>query len=146
MPRDARGLIVAPGESRIDHRAFGYRAGIIAAIEREVRVRASDVEAEMRVRPSPLAHDGLGVGVEQQLVGVEAAPAVRIIGTVDTVTVKEPRTRLRQIGMPDVIGLLLNVEPCHLVRTSWIEETQLDSLGMLGEEREIDSSPIPGGA
>jgi hypothetical protein len=44
--------------------------------------------------------DGLpGVGVEQQLVGIEAVAGGRLVGAMDAVTVDRARSRIRQIAV-----------------------------------------------
>ena len=52
--------------------ALGHAGGVVAAVEREVLVAVADAVAEVRVAPAQRADDILGVGIEQQLVRVEA--------------------------------------------------------------------------
>src|SRR5258708_18500134 len=71
---------------------------------------------------------------------------LRPVRTVDAVGVEQVRSRIRQIAVPDAIGVFREADARYLVMPGRIEETQLDPLGILGEQREIDAAAIPGGA
>jgi hypothetical protein len=60
------------------------------------------------------------------------------------VTVQLAGPHLRQIGMPDLIGLLRQHHAVDLAPSFGVEQAQLDLLGMLREQREIHAFSIPG--
>ncbi len=74
--------------------------------------------------------------------GVEAVPLVRPIRAVDPVPVALPRPEVRKVGVPYEVGLLDHAH-APLVPAFVVEEAQLDLAGVLGEDREVDTGPIP---
>ena len=64
----------------------------------------ADAVAEMRIVPAQLAEQRLGVGVDQQLVRVEAVAVRRVVGAVHAVAVELARPHVRQIAVPDLVG------------------------------------------
>ena len=74
FPRDLRPALLAPGEGGLDDPAFRDEARIVAPIDRQILARAADAVAENRVGPAQPAVQRLGIGIDQQLVGVEAMP------------------------------------------------------------------------
>ena len=63
-----------PVEIGIDHDAFGHEGRAVALVEGQV-VAALHLVAEHRRIPCQRAGMGAGIGIEQQLVGIEAVPA-----------------------------------------------------------------------
>ena len=144
---DGVGVLVAgravhpPVEVRVDDHALGHagrRVVVVAA------VRVAEVVAEQRLVPVERAVDGLGVGVEQQLVGVAAHPGPGVVGAVDAVSVALPGLDVGQKTVPD--------ESVHLGQGDAgfgavrVEQAQLDQLGGFTEQREVGAGPVIGGA
>ncbi|MCY1352256.1 hypothetical protein D9M69_385450 [compost metagenome] len=146
VPGGAHALLRAPGEGRVDDLALGHEGGAVAFVEAEVGVLRADHVAEQRLRPAQPAHQLLGVGVDQQLVGVEAVPGVGLEGTVHPVTVDLPRVGIGQVAMPDLVGVFGQVDALQLGFAAGIEQAQLDLGGVGREQREIDPQAVPGGA
>ena len=48
--------------------------------------------------------------------------------------------------MPDLVGALAQLDALQLVAAAGVEQAQLDLLGVLGEQREVDALAVPGGA
>ena len=70
---DRAAAVALPVEERVDHHAVGHvRRGVVVV----ARVLVAEVVGEERLVPVDLAVDGLGVGVEQQLVRVAAQALV----------------------------------------------------------------------
>ena len=65
---------------------------------------AAGAVGEMRVAPDQPAGEPLGIGIEQQLVGVEAVAALGLIGPVDAIAVELPGRDVVEIAVPDVLG------------------------------------------
>src|SRR5689334_987210 len=87
FPRGARVLVVVPGEGAFDHSAFRHVAGAVATVEGEVLARAADPVAEQHVAPAELAGQRPRIGVEQELVRIEAVAGSRLVRAVYTVPV-----------------------------------------------------------
>ncbi len=135
----------SPSEGRIDDAALEIELGAVALVEGEVVVRFHLV-AEQGGVPLELS-DGLpGVGVEQQLVGIEAVAGGRLVGAMDAVTVDRARSRIRQIAVPDLVGVLRQHDALDLALAGGVEQAELDFCRMRREQGEIDAQAIPRGA
>ncbi len=75
--------VVAPGEGGLEHPALGHEGGAVAAVEGQVLALAADRIAVQRVTPPQLADQVLRIGVEQQLVRIEAMALLGLVGAVD---------------------------------------------------------------
>ena len=100
-----RPALAAPGEGRIDHAAFRHEGGAVALVEGEVVVGLADRVAEQRGVPVELADELLRIGIEQQLVRVEAVPVRRLVGAVHAIAIDRARPRVRQVAVPDLVGV-----------------------------------------
>ena len=145
VPGDTRRAVIAPGEGGIDHATLRGAWCAVAPVERQVRFRVPGAVAEVRVAPHQGTLQVLGVRLDQQLVGIEAMAALRIVGSVHAITVQQAGTRLGQIRVPVGVGALANVNALSLVPAAGIEQAQLDLRGVRGEQREIYALAIPGG-
>ena len=143
VPRRRRAAILTPGERRIDDLALGHAEGVVALVHGEIFALAADAIAEMTVAPAQIADDRFGVWIEQQLLRVEAKPFRRIVGTVNPVAVAQSGPGVGQIAMPDLIGLLGQLDALDLAPALGIEHAQLHALGLLREEREVDALAVP---
>src|SRR5690606_13596030 len=86
----------------------------------------------------------LGVGVEEELVRIEAVPRLRLVGPMNPVAVHLPRASLRQIAMEDLVGVFRQLDPLDLPLSVDVEKAELDLRGVCGEQGEIYAAPIPG--
>jgi len=146
LPRDHGAAVVTPGEGRFEHAALGHERRAVAAVERKVLALAADRVAVERVAPAQLAHQVLRIGVEHQLVGVEAVALLRLVGAVHPVAVGLAGARLGQVAVPHAIGAVAQRNALQLLAAAIVEKAQLDLLGVLREESEVDALPVPGGA
>src|SRR5690606_37861401 len=78
IPRDAFYLVVAPGESRIDHLAFGDKGRAVPLVKTQISIRRTNGVAEEGFGPLQFSHELFGIGVNQQLVGVEPVSSFRL--------------------------------------------------------------------
>src|SRR4051812_10083082 len=91
--------------------------------------------------------DGARVGVEQQLVRIEAQPDLGTVRTVDAIAIDLTWSQLRNVAVPHVPGAFRQRNALGLVRViGMCEEADFDGGGMFGEEREIDTRAVPMGA
>jgi hypothetical protein len=139
--RDAWQVVTVPVEDRVDdhaHHHVGRRVGIVAGCN-----IAKVVGEQCRVPVDP-ALDGLGVGVQEQLVGVEAVPAVRVVGAVNAVPVFLAGLDVRQVAVPHITVHFPDVDPGF--PAVFIEEAQFDFLSPLAEQREVRSGTVESGS
>ena len=148
--RGARGLVALPVKEVVDDDGPGDGAGVVLVVELQVGVLGvletvgRDVGQHVGVvRPIHHAVDRLGVGVDQQLVGVEAVPLHRRVGPVHAIAVALPRPDPGQVAVPVVRPAGVDVDR-RLVALV-VEQAQRDALGVLGEEAEVGPVAVPGG-
>src|SRR5690606_37391459 len=113
-----------------------FRALVVAA------VGVAEVVGEAGRVPVHPAVDGLGVGVEQQLVGVAAVPVGRVPGTVDPEAVALADAHPGQVGVP-AEAVDLGEGDARLVALV-VEQAQLDGLGDLGAQGEVGADVVVG--
>ncbi len=146
VPRDPGRPVIAPGEGGVDDAAFRGAGRAVAPVEGQIRSRASGPITEVRIAPDQGTVQGLGIRLDQELVGIEAMSAPRIIRAVDPVTVQKAGTCFRQIGVPVSIGALANLDALDFMSAGRIEYAQLDLLAILRKQRKIHTFTVPGRA
>ncbi len=145
VPGNTGRPVILPGKGGIDHQAFRHIRSAIPFIEAKIIVIAVDGITEQSVIPAQLPADILGIGVEQQLAGVETMTVFRLVGAVHPVAVMLSRPRLRQEAVPDLIGLPADFNGIEQFLPFLVEEAKLHFFGMLREKREVNSLAIPDG-
>ena len=120
--RRLRLAVARPVEERVDDDALHHVRGGVVVV---ARIRVAEVVAEQRLVPVDLAFDGLGVGVEQQLVRVEPLAALRVVVAVHAVAVALAGADRRQVRVPDVRIDIDQIDAGLLAAVA--EETQLDA-------------------
>src|SRR5271166_1845507 len=104
LPRDgAPAGLALPIEVRIDDDRFGDEWRAVAVVESGV-VTTLELVAEHRRVPFQIAKMPARIGVQHELVGIEAVPVVGLVGAVDAVPVNRPGADTRYIGVPDLVG------------------------------------------
>ena len=147
VPGDMRpDLAAAPVEGLVDHHRLGHAARIVAPVEREVLARAAGAIGEMRVAPDQPAGQPLGIGIEQQLVGVEAVAVLGLVGAVNAIAVELAGRYVVEIAVPDVFGALGQFDALEFAPALAVEQAQLDLLRIGGEQREVGPPSVPAGA
>ena len=139
---DVEAPVALPVEERVDDHAVLHVGGGVVVV---AGVGVAEVVAEQRLVPVDRAGGGLGVGVEQQLVGVAAQPALWVVRAVHAVAVALPRLHGRQVAVPDEPVDLGQLD-ARLVAAGAVEQAQLDPLGDLAEQREVRAAAVEGGA
>ena len=139
-PRERR--VALPVERPVDDdRARDRGCGVLAVghvlLARGVREHARPAVADR-------ALDRLRVRVDQQLRGIEAMAGGGLPATRDPVAVALPRPDAGHVDVPVVRRPLADLDP--LLAVLVVEQAELDAVGVLAEEREVRSAPVPGRA
>ena len=80
----------------------------------------------MRIAPHQPSGEPLGIGIEQQLVGVEAVAVLRRIGPVDAIAIELAGRDVVEIAVPDVLGAFRQLDPLELAAALTVEQAKLD--------------------
>ena len=147
VPWDSRWPVVAPAEGPVDHDRLRQVRRAVAIVRGQILARIADPVAEERLVPAHGAIDRLGIGIEQELRGIEAMALFGLPGPFHAIPVEEPRPGLGQIGVPDVVRLLGQAHAPLLARgIDGVEEAELDPRRVLAEQREVHAGAVPGRA
>src|SRR3954451_1139447 len=92
FPWDRWAAVLPPGECRVDDDALGHSTRVVPSIKRQVGACAAGAISEMGIAPDEASRQFFGVGVDEELVRVEAEPAFRLVAAVNPITV-EPSGR-----------------------------------------------------
>ena len=139
-----RGAVVAPVKTRIGDDAFRHGERTVAVVEREIRCRAADPIAHERVGPFQLPSDLAGIGIDEQFVGIEAMPTLRVIGAVNAQAIARAGSQPLDMTMPDVAVAFRQGKPRQFASAIVREQADVDSFSMGRKHREVDSGAIEG--
>jgi hypothetical protein len=81
-----------------------------------------------------LAYDLSRVGIQQQLIRIEAMTLLRFIRSMHSVTVNGAGTDACDIAVPDFVRVLGQLDPLELPLAIAVEQTQLDFGGVRGKK------------
>src|SRR5690348_2466469 len=144
FPADVRTHFPAiPMAGFIDDHRLRHAPRIVAPIEGKVCARAAGAIAEMGIAPDKPPGKPPCIGIEQQLVGVEAMAAFGLVGPVNAIAVELPGRNVVQIAMPDILTSLRQFDPLELAAALGVEQTKFDLLRVGREQREIGTPPVP---
>jgi len=133
-----------PLEARVDDDALRCDGGAVSIVAGEIGIAVADRVAEQAVVPSNRSVDGLGVGIEEQLGRVEALPRGRVPRAVDSVAIAQPGAHTHEVGVPHLIGSLVQRGLGDLiVAVGTVEQAELDRRRVLRKDREVDPSTVP---
>src|SRR4051794_26678354 len=139
----AEDLAAPPVEGLVDYDRLWHPARVVAAVERQVFPRAAGAIGKMRVAPHQPAGEAPRVGVEQQLVGIEAMALLRRVGAVHAVTVELPGRNVVEIAVPDVLGAFGKLDFFQFAAALAVEQAQLDLLRIRREQRKVRAPAVP---
>ena len=97
----------------------------------------------MRVAPHQPAGQPLCIGIEQQLVGVEAVPVLGMIGAMHPIAVELPWRDIVEIAMPDILGTFRQFDALEFTAALTVEQAKLDLLRIGREQRKVGASSVP---
>src|SRR6266545_3976848 len=147
VPRRSSRPVIAPGEGLVDDHAFGHPAGAVPGVDHQILFRIADWVAVQGVTPSDGPADGLAVGIDEQLVGIEPVALLRCVRPVDAVAVQLARPNVWQVAVPDQVSAVRELDPFgFLFGLRVVEQAQLDRLAVLGEDGEVDPLTVPRGS
>ncbi len=143
VQRAGRAGDVVPGEGGVHDDGLGHEDGVVAVVEAQVGGVVADAVAEHAVVPLDVAGDGLGVGIEEEFVGVETQALFGLVRALDAVAVELAGLQLGEEAVPDVVGAFGEPDAVRLGPPEIVEEAQLDAGGVFGKEREVDAVAAP---
>jgi len=146
LPRHLRPALRPPGEGRIDHAALRDEGLAVARVERQVLVGRAERIAEHGRIPRELADQLLGIGVDEQLVRIEPMAGGRLVGPMHPIGVDGAGPRIRQVAVPDLVGVFGQLDAFELALALDVEQAELDLVRVRGKQREIHARSVPGGA
>ena len=133
-----RGQAVGSAD-RACHPALRHEGRAVAMIEGVAALGMIGLITQNRVMPLEAADQLAGIRIEQQLVGIEAMPVIRGIRSVGAQAIDQPGLRFRHEPVKHIAGAAWQVEARDFVLAGGIEQTQLDALGMMRPDRDIDA-------
>ena len=118
--------------------------GLHRVVPRVHRQRVGPVVRELDLVPLEAADDLAGVRVEQQLGRVEAVALLRLPRAACAQPVQQARLGIGQVAMPDLLRAAGQGGAGELLPAGLVEQAEVDAVGMLGENSEIDAVAVPG--
>ena len=128
-------------------RHLGMKRRAVALVERQILPWRRRPGSRTARRPSAsVAGKRLGVGVEQQLVVVEAVAGLGLVRAVHPIAVELARAHVGQVAVPDLVGVLGQRDARDLALAGVVEQAQLDLFRVRREQREVGAGTVPGRA
>src|SRR6201999_555115 len=100
----------------------------------------------MGVAPDQPSGEPPGIGIEQQLMRIEAMALLGCVGAVDAIAVELSGRDVVEVAVPDVLGPLRHFDALELAAALAVEQAQLNLLGIGREQREVSPASVPAGA
>ena len=141
VPGGAQQFVAFPVEARVDDHRLGHQRRAVAFREPQILIRLLPGVAENFLAEAHVAVDGLGVGVDEQFVRIEAVTLLGCEGTVDPKAVTLAGSELRDIAMPDAFIDFREFQPGFMI--VGVEEAKFDPRGVFRKQSEIDALTIP---
>src|SRR6266487_595501 len=117
LPGNRRSTFFAPGERFVDDDALRYSTRVVPPVEREVCPGAAGAIPEMRVAPDEAPGELLGIGIDEELVRIEAQSPLGLIRAIDPVTVELSRRDIIEVAVPDILGAFRQRDALDLAAT-----------------------------
>src|SRR5438105_3016735 len=106
----------------------------------------ADAIGEMGIGPGKVPCQPLAVGIDQELVRIEAMSGLRLVGTVNAIAIELSGSRLRQVAMPDVFRAFRQRDAFNFPPAARFEQAKLDLFGVGRKQCEIGPGSVPGGS
>ncbi len=121
LPGNRRSTFFAPCEGFVDDDALRYSTRVVPPVEREVCPGAAGAIPEMRVAPDEAPGELLGIGIDEELVRIEAQSPLGLIRAMDPVTVELSRRDIIEVAVPDILGAFRQRDALDLAATVTVE-------------------------
>src|SRR5438552_3492613 len=131
-----------PVEVGINDGAFRHEWGAVSFVKSGV-VAGFHLIAEKGCIPCQASHVREGARIEQELVRIESVSSTRFIRSMHAKTVRGARTDIRQITMPNLVGVFRKGNTLDLAFALSVEDRDLNFRGVCRKQREIGSFSIP---
>ena len=136
-------VVVLPVKGvRVDNPAFRRKRRAVAGIKAQIQLVMPQLIAEMGVVPVDVTHQFASVRVDEQLMRVKAMTIFRVVGAVDAIAVQRARLQVRHIAVPDLMGILRQLQPGDFRFPGRVKQTELHSFSVRGEQREVNALPV----
>ena len=89
---------------------------------------------------------GARVGIEQQLVRVEAMADIRLVGAMDAVAINLTGANIGQVAVKDLVGVFGQDYAVQLSPAGGVKKTNLYLRSIRGEQSKIGALAVPGRA
>ena len=119
--------------------ALRHEGCAVAVIEGMAALGMIGLIAEHRVMPPETADQLAGIRVEQQLVRIEAMPVIRRIRAMGPQAIDQTGLRFGKESVKDIAGAAWQVNARDFLLAGGIEQTQLDALGMMRPDCNVDA-------
>jgi len=136
----------APIEIRIDHHAFRHEGCAVPFVETQVFFLGADGVAIAGVVPLHRPGVASGVGVEQQLVGIEPVAGLRLVGAVHPIAIDLAGLDAFDIAVENLVGVVRQGDAADLLAPFGVEQAELDAGRVGGEQGEIHAPTVEAGA
>jgi hypothetical protein len=140
LQRYVRTHVALPVERVIDHDALGNHRGVVSRVERQVGVGGARVVRQQQVvRVAHRSRERPGIGIDQELVLVEAQALGGTMVTAHLVGIQLGRPDVLHQRVPDVLRALVEADDVGGVLVRRIEQEQEDLVRVHRVEREVDA-------
>ncbi len=147
VPGDAApAVFAAPVEIGIDDGAFRHEGRAVALVESEVISIGADGVAEHRGIPCEFAGVCARVGVEQELVRIEAMSGLGLERPVHAKAVERAGPDAGNMAVENLVGIFGQFQPLDFASVRCVKDADLDPCRMRGEDREISAVGVGCGA
>src|SRR4029077_20688624 len=88
--------------------------------------------------------DLLRIGIDQELVRIEAQSALRVIRAVNAVAVELAGSNIAEVAVPDILGTFRKCDALDLPTAITVKQAKFDLFRVRRKQREIRSASVPG--
>ena len=123
--RGVQSAVIAPVEGVAHDARLQSQGGVVAGIGLR---RVLAVEAKMSVVPVKGADQLAGIGVQQQLGGIETMAALGLPRAVRAQPINQARLSAWQIAVPDIAAVSGQPQPRHFAAAAVVKQAQIHGL------------------
>ena len=113
------------------------------SVKRQIFFGVATPITKVRIVPFKFTDQLARIGIKQQFVMVEPMPRLRVVWTVNAISIDRAGFESRQIPVPDIVGLFRQHVAACFDLTFGIEQTQFHRFGMGGKQGEINTLTVP---